>query len=273
MALFRPIITSINNLNSISFKATYTSPNITIENVDRYHDSVSFITVSTTDSSILCDFTKYLEGDIVADYNCSIPASIYINTGGILSLYATLGISDFTLYMTVYGNGKRAPQPLIYEKGWDSNFNHKNPYIYISNNISFSDDVLTKGIQTVTINKKSYNHTHINLNSDSIVLNEQLSTNSYYYVDSSVTSITLYTTKEATSQETRAYEKYDSPAEGMICNFDLIQNRTRDLEIKQRRDVNNVISVSTVKKFDKTLCKEGKRIKFYLYENNWIALN
>jgi hypothetical protein len=273
MSLFRPIITSINNLNTISFKATYTSPNIVIENEDRYHDSVTFITVSTVDSTIVCDFTNYIEGDVVVDYNCSIPANIYLNSNGSLTLYATLGISNFTLFMTVYGNGKRAPQPLIYEKGWDSNFNHKNPYVYISNNISFSDDVLTKGIQTVTLNKKSYNHTHVTLNSDSVLLNTELSSNSYYYVDSSVTSITLVTTKETTSQETRTYEKYDNPAEGMICNFDLIQNRTRDLEIKQKRDVNDVISVSTVKKFDKTLCKEAKRIKLYLYENNWIALN
>lgn len=271
MALFRPIITSINNLNSITFKASYTSPTVTIENVDRYHDSISF--VSVLDSSIVCDFSKYLEGDIIVDYNCSISTDILSNSNGIVTLYATLGMSNFTLYMTVYGNGKRAPQPLIYEIGWDSNFNDTNPFVFISNNISFSDDIITKGVQSVTINKKSYNHTHISLSADSVLLNTELTNNSYYYVDSSVTSITLVTTKETTSQETRTYEKYSNPSEGMICIFDLIQNRTRDLEIKQKRDVNNIVSTSTIKTYDKTLCKEGKRLKLYLYENNWIALN
>jgi len=273
MALFRPIITSINNLNSISFKASYTlsTDTFVIENNDRYHDSLSFCSV--LDSYIMCDFANYLEGDVVADYYCSIPADIFSNSQAMVTLYATVGITDFVLYMTVYGNGIRAPQPLIYEKGWDSNFNDKNPYIFIKNNISFSDDLITKGVQTVTINKKSYNHTHLSLSGDSVLLTTQLGTNSYYYVDSSVTSVILNTTTETTSQNTRTYNKYDLPAEGMICNFDLIQNRTRDLEFIQKRYVNNVSSQSSIKKYDKTLCKEGKRLKMYLYENNWIALN
>lgn len=273
MALFRPIITSINNLNSISFKGTYvqSTDTFTIENNDRYHDSISFCSV--LDSYIMCDFSNYLEGDIVADYYCSIPANIFSNTGAMITLYATIGISDFVLYMTVYGNGKRAPQPLIYEKGWDSNFNDKNPYVFAKNNISFSDDVITKGVQTVTINNKSYNHTHVSLSADSVLLSSELGTNSYYFVDSAVTSITLDTTSETTSQNTRTYENYDTPAEGLICYFDLIQNRGRDLEFKQKKYVNSIYSTSSIKKFDKTLCKEGKRIKMYLYENNWISLN
>ena len=273
MALFRPIITSINNLNSISFKATYTSPNVTIENVNRYHDSVSFVSVSTSDSTIVCDFTKYLQGTLVVDYNCSISADILDNSSGKIKLYGKSGLSNFILYMTVYGNGKRAPQPLIYEKGWDSNFNDKNPFVYITNNISFSDDVLDKGVQTVTFNKKSYNHTHLTLTADSVLLTTQLSNNSYFYVDSSVTSITLDTTTETTSQETRTYESYERPCEGMVCYFDLSQTRAKDLEIKQRRNVNSVVSTSSVNTYDKTLCKEAKRIKMYLFENNWVALN
>ena len=59
----------------------------------------------------------------------------------------------------------------------------------------------------------------------------------------------------------------------MVCYFDLSQTRAKDLEIKQRRNVNSVVSTSTVNTYDKTLCKEAKRIKMYLYENNWIALN
>jgi len=154
--------------------------------------------------------------------------------------------------MTVYGNGKRAPQPLIYEKGWDSNFNDKNPYVFAKNNISFSDDVITKGVQTVTINNKSYNHTHVSLSADSVLLSSELGTNSYYFVDSAVTSITLDTTSETTSQNTRTYENYDTPAEGLICYFDLIQNRGRDLEFKQKKYVNSIYSTSSIKKFDKT---------------------
>ena len=72
---------------------------------------------------------------------------------------------------------------------------------------------------------------------------------------------------------TRTYNNYDIPAEGLICYFDLIQNRGRDLEFKQKKIVNSISSTTSIKKYDKTLCKESKRIKMYLYENNWIALN
>ena len=273
MALFRPIITSINNLNSVSFKGTYTqsSDTFVIDEIDRYHDSISFCSVQ--DSVITCDFTKYLDGDIVCDYSCSIPADILSNSNGKIELYCKLGIQDFTLFMTVYGNGKFAPQALIYDKGWDSNFNDKYPFVYILNNIQLSNDVLAKGVQTVTINKKTYNHNHVTLDLDSVLLENELSDNSYYYVDSAVTSITLGTTDETTSQDTRTYNKYDTPSEGLVCYFDLLQNRTKDLEIIQKKVVNNIESYSTVKLFDKLLCTEGKRIKLYLYENNWIALN
>ena len=102
MALFRPIITSINNLNSISFKGTYelSSDTFTIENNDRYHDSITFCSV--LDSYIMCDFSNYLEGDVVADFYCDIPVNIFSNTSAMVTLYATIGVSDFTLYIDCY---------------------------------------------------------------------------------------------------------------------------------------------------------------------------
>ena len=275
MALFRPLITSINNLNSISFKASYDGTTVTTENVGRYHDSVSFITIPTTqDSTISCDFSNYLEGDLVVDFNSNRDFRIISNNNGIVKLYLNIAtIPTFDMYMTVYGNGKNAPQPVIYDNGWDSDFNDDNPYIYIKNNVSFGNKVLTKGVQKLNIINSTYNHTHTTLGTGDLTLNNELKSNSYFFVDSAVTSITLRTSDETTSAGNRTYSSYDNPPEGMIVNLDLLQDRTKDLPIKQIKKLNGTDKTTAIKTYDKTVCKENKRLKLYLFENNWISIN